>query len=123
MELRECFALIDEDGSGAIDVDEMRTAFSFLGVAMSQREVEDMFAQVDEDKSGEIEFNEFIEVCILYHRRWEGEWTCGGLHSTGGMETPLPSNSPHDHMILRVELVGSHARWKRPCLQTAHMTI
>jgi hypothetical protein len=39
------------------------------------------------------------------------------------VETPLPSNIPHDHMILRVDLVGSHARWKRPCLQTAHMTI
>jgi hypothetical protein len=39
------------------------------------------------------------------------------------LATPLPSNSPHDHMILRVELVGSHRRWKRPCLQTAHMTI
>jgi hypothetical protein len=26
----------------------------------------------------------------------------------------LPSNSPHDHMILRVELMGSHGRWKRP---------
>jgi phytoene dehydrogenase-like protein len=23
----------------------------------------------------------------------------------------LPSNSPHDHMILREELVGSHGRW------------
>jgi hypothetical protein len=22
-----------------------------------------------------------------------------------------------------VDLVGSHGRWKRPCLQTAHMTI
>jgi hypothetical protein len=34
----------------------------------------------------------------------------------GGLtrETPLPSNSPHDHMILRVDLVGSHGRWKRP---------
>jgi hypothetical protein len=38
-------------------------------------------------------------------------------------ETPLPSNSPRDHMILRVDLVGSHGRWKRPRLQTAHMTI
>jgi hypothetical protein len=24
---------------------------------------------------------------------------------------------------LRVGLVGSHGRWKRPCLQTAHVTI
>jgi hypothetical protein len=45
----------------------------------------------------------------------------GGL--TREVETPLPSNSPHDHMILRVDLEGSHGRWKRPCLQTAHMTI
>jgi hypothetical protein len=30
----------------------------------------------------------------------------------------LPSHSPHDHMILRVDLVDSHGRWKRPCLQT-----
>jgi hypothetical protein len=27
------------------------------------------------------------------------------------VETPLASNSPHDHMILRVDLVGSHGRW------------
>jgi hypothetical protein len=35
----------------------------------------------------------------------------------------VPSNHPHDHMILRVHLVGSHERWKRPCLQTTHMAI
>jgi hypothetical protein len=34
----------------------------------------------------------------------------GGL--TREVETPLPSSSPHDHMILRVDLVGSHGRWK-----------
>ena len=26
----------------------------------------------------------------------------------------MASNSPHEHMILRVDLVGSHGRWKRP---------
>jgi hypothetical protein len=41
----------------------------------------------------------------------------GGL--TREVETPLPSNSPHDPMILRVDLVGSHGRWKRPRLQTS----
>jgi hypothetical protein len=51
----------------------------------------------------------------------EGESGPGGL--TREEETPLPSNSPHDHMILREDLVGSHGRRKRPCLQTAHMTI
>jgi hypothetical protein len=33
----------------------------------------------------------------------------------------LPSNSPHDHMILRVDLVDSHGRWKRACLQGYQM--
>jgi hypothetical protein len=28
--------------------------------------------------------------------------------------------NPHER---RNDLVGSHGRWKRPCLQTAHMTI
>jgi hypothetical protein len=28
---------------------------------------------------------------------------------TREVETPLPSNSPHDHMILRVELVEIYA--------------
>jgi hypothetical protein len=42
---------------------------------------------------------------------------------TREVETPLPSNSPHEHMILREELEDSHGRRKRPCLQTAHMTI
>ena len=43
----------------------------------------------------------------------------GPAGCTREVETPLPSNSPHDHMILRVHLVGPHTgRWKRPCLQT-----
>jgi hypothetical protein len=44
----------------------------------------------------------------------------GGL--TREVEMSLPSYSPHDQMILRVDLMGSHGRWTRPCL-TAHMTI
>ena len=66
----------------------------------------------------------------------------------GGRSYPRPPNSPTQHAdpgeerkgggLLcgrlqfewtracereRVHLVGSHGRWKRPCLQTAHMTI
>jgi hypothetical protein len=60
------------------------------------------------------------QVCTQpAHRATESG--AGGL--TKEEDTPLPSNSPHDHMILRVDLVGSHGRWKGPCLQTAHMTI
>jgi hypothetical protein len=41
------------------------------------------------------------------------------VDSHGRWKHPLPSNSPHDDMILRVDLVGSHGRWTGPCLQTA----
>jgi len=61
-ELRDCFNMIDADGSGAIDVEEMQTAFQFLGVRMRAKEVEVMFAEVDDDGSGEIEFEEFIQI-------------------------------------------------------------
>jgi hypothetical protein len=39
------------------------------------------------------------------------------MGSSHGVETPLPSNSPHDHVILRVDLVDSHGSWKRPSLK------
>jgi hypothetical protein len=29
----------------------------------------------------------------------------------------------HSHETERVDRVGSHGRWKRPCLQTAHVPI
>jgi hypothetical protein len=51
--------------------------------------------------------------------RRERESGPGGL-TREVVDRPLPSNSPHDHMILRVDLVDSHGRWwKRPCPQTA----
>ena len=48
-------------------------------------------------------------------RERERENGPGGLTREG----PFPSNSsPHDHMVLREDLVGSHGRWTRPRLQT-----
>mmetsp|Transcript_10154 Transcript_10154/g.17456 ORF Transcript_10154/g.17456 Transcript_10154/m.17456 type:complete len:779 (+) Transcript_10154:151-2487(+) len=64
-ELEECFSMIDADGSGAIDVEEMQEAFNFLGMNMSIKAVEKLFDEVDEDGSGEIEFEEFVEVMTM----------------------------------------------------------
>ncbi|KAK9828591.1 hypothetical protein WJX72_000922 [[Myrmecia] bisecta] len=64
-ELEECFRLIDADGSGAIDVDEMFEAFQLLGLRVSKKQVEDMLAEVDADGSGEIEIPEFIEIMTM----------------------------------------------------------
>ena len=67
--------------------------------------------QRDRDNLGRAEEEEYEQVS-----------GANGL-THGRRKRPCLQNSPHDHMILRVDLVGSHGRWKRPCLQTAHMTI
>ena len=51
-QLAECFALMDADGSGAIDVDELYHAFRVLGLQVTKKSVSDLLAQVDSDGSG-----------------------------------------------------------------------
>ena len=52
-QLAECFALMDGDGSGAIDVEELYKAFRVLGLHVTKQAVCDLLAQVDADASGE----------------------------------------------------------------------
>lgn len=61
-ELKECFDLIDADGSGAIDAEELVTAFNVLGMRVKKSEVEKMLAEVDADGSGEVEYPEFVQI-------------------------------------------------------------
>ena len=51
-QLAECFALMDGDGSGAIDVDELYRAFRVLGLRVTKKSVSELLAEVDADKSG-----------------------------------------------------------------------
>ena len=51
-QLAECFALMDKDGSGAIDVDELYRAFRVLGLHVTKQSVSELLAQVDSDGSG-----------------------------------------------------------------------
>jgi hypothetical protein len=56
-QLAECFALMDGDGSGAIDVDELFQAFHLLGLHVTKQAVRDLLARVDSDGSGEAAAN------------------------------------------------------------------
>lgn len=53
VQLQECFALMDGDGSGAIDVNELYSAFKILGLHVSRQAVAELLAKVDADGSGE----------------------------------------------------------------------
>ncbi|KIZ06761.1 Dynein light chain, flagellar outer arm [Monoraphidium neglectum] len=64
---RKAFQSFDKDGSGTIDVKELKAALSSMGQEMSDEELFVMIHDVDEDNSGEIEFSEFCKV-ILKHK-------------------------------------------------------
>eukprot|EP00854_Cymbomonas_tetramitiformis_P029575 gene29575-36854_t len=65
-ELKEIFSYIDQDGSGAIDIDELLTVLEQVSAnsktVMSKIEVTKLFEEADADGSGEIEFSEFCAV-------------------------------------------------------------
>ncbi|CAG9467339.1 unnamed protein product [Pedinophyceae sp. YPF-701] len=61
-ELKECFDFIDEDESGAIELEELMEAFNLLGLDISVQEAKRMMQVVDRDDSGAVEFPEFIEI-------------------------------------------------------------
>merc|ERR1712084_153990 len=61
-EIKEAFDLFDNDGSGAISVNELTSAMQSLGFDVKQAVVYNMVADLDSDGSGEIEFGEFLDV-------------------------------------------------------------
>ena len=62
--LKECFASLDDDGSGSIGVDEIKGPLIGLGLVSSVDEVEKLVMLVDEDGSGKIEFGEFLDIIL-----------------------------------------------------------
>ncbi|KAK3241636.1 hypothetical protein CYMTET_48608, partial [Cymbomonas tetramitiformis] len=66
-ELREVFNLIDKDGSGAIDLEEMGAALKWAGARIPMSELRILFLEADDDGSGEIDYDEFsliMETCM-----------------------------------------------------------
>merc|ERR1712167_376552 len=61
-EMKEAFDLFDNDGSGAISVNELTSAMKSLGFDVKHAVVYNMVSDLDSDGSGEIEFDEFLEV-------------------------------------------------------------
>merc|ERR1711907_171189 len=59
---KEAFDLFDNDGSGAISVNELTGAMQSLGFDVKHAVVYNMVSDLDTDGSGEIEFGEFLDV-------------------------------------------------------------
>lgn len=61
-EVREAFDLFDSDGSGTIDVKELKVAMRALGFEPRKEEMKKMISEVDKEATGRISFNDFLAV-------------------------------------------------------------
>lgn len=60
--MKKMFNLIDADGSGRIERDELRVAIERLGLAATQKDLEETETSMDEDGDGTIDFKEFCNA-------------------------------------------------------------
>lgn len=61
-EIREAFELFDTDGSGYIDVKELKVAMRALGFEPKKEEIKRMINEVDKEGTGKIDFSDFLSV-------------------------------------------------------------
>lgn len=68
---RDAFDTFDRDGSGSVDLLELKQCLSGLGSTPSDEELAQMIHLVDEDGSNEIHFAEFLKI-IEAHKSGAG---------------------------------------------------
>ncbi|KAK7922611.1 hypothetical protein WMY93_009513 [Mugilogobius chulae] len=61
-EIKEAFDLFDTDGSGVIDVKELKVAMRALGFEPKKEEIKKMVADIDKEGSGTIDFDDFLSM-------------------------------------------------------------
>ncbi|XP_010282705.1 PREDICTED: centrin-2, partial [Phaethon lepturus] len=61
-EIREAFDLFDTDGTGNIDVKELKVAMRALGFEPKKEEIKKMISDIDKEGTGKISFSDFLVV-------------------------------------------------------------
>ncbi|XP_023128361.1 uncharacterized protein cetn4 [Amphiprion ocellaris] len=61
-EIKEAFDLFDTDGTGTIDVKELKVAMRALGFEPKKEEIRKMVADIDKEGSGTIDFRDFLNI-------------------------------------------------------------
>ncbi|GMH32749.1 hypothetical protein BSKO_00583 [Bryopsis sp. KO-2023] len=64
-ETQECFALLDADGSGTLDVDEVMTAFTMLGLPVKRFDILKLFKAVDPEGNHELQYPAFEKMMTI----------------------------------------------------------
>lgn len=61
-EIQEAFDLFDTDGTGNIDVKELKVAMRALGFEPKKDEIKKMIMDIDKEGTGKISYNDFLGV-------------------------------------------------------------
>ncbi|CAO2621574.1 CETN2 [Lemmus lemmus] len=61
-EIREAFDLFDADGTGTIDVKELKVAMRALGFEPKKEEIKKMISEIDKEGTGKMNFSDFLTV-------------------------------------------------------------
>mmetsp|Transcript_9777 Transcript_9777/g.32739 ORF Transcript_9777/g.32739 Transcript_9777/m.32739 type:complete len:291 (-) Transcript_9777:133-1005(-) len=61
-EIREAFELFDADGSGKVDVRELKIAMRALGFNVKKAEVREMVAELGKDEHDTVDYDEFVKL-------------------------------------------------------------
>lgn len=62
--LRRQFKIMDDNGSGTLDLYEFKKAVRDFQVDIDPKDVENLFKSMDLNSNGDIDFDEFIRVVV-----------------------------------------------------------
>lgn len=64
--LKKMFKLLDKDGNGTIERNELQTLFSDNAInEINGKSLDEIFEACDKDKSGSIDFDEFKQAILM----------------------------------------------------------
>lgn len=74
-ELREAFKVFDRDGSGLINLEELKAVMKRLGIRLTDEEYDIMMKEADQDGNGVVDFNGTSLFEILPPRVLIAQWS------------------------------------------------
>jgi hypothetical protein len=91
-EILSAFNVLDVDGSGALEEDEIRAALRLSGLGSTEEEMDELIQQIDQDKDGTINFEEFLH--------FSAEQLANPKSAQGGSEIDMAFDVVRKHCIL-----------------------
>lgn len=58
------FKIMDDNGSGTLDIMEFKKGMRDFGVDMEERDIENLFKSFDINGNGDIDYDEFVRVVV-----------------------------------------------------------